>query len=127
MKSMSNSNHFQFEIQVLDHKYKSLFRDIDINYVMTEIKMKSIFKLISLNYTNFFIMGSLETIEYVLGRERFLKIDKYLSSAQILSFCNDFTFSLQKTYRAIDLPVVINGLDSHKNSEIYHVAVEASI
>lgn len=56
-----------FKIQVMDHKYKTLFRDININYVMTEIKMKSILKLVSLNYTNFFIMGNLETIKHVMG------------------------------------------------------------
>lgn len=51
----------------MDHKYKSLFRDMNINFVMTEIGMKPIYKLLSLNYTNFFIMGNLKTIKHVLG------------------------------------------------------------
>lgn len=106
----------------MDHKYKSLFRDININYVMTEMKIKSMFKLIRLNYTNFFIMGNLETIKYVLGTVRLSKINRYRSST-----INDFAYLLQEIFRATDLSVVTNGLDLHKTWEIYHAVVEASI
>lgn len=63
---------------------------------MTEIKIKSIFKLIGLNYTNFFIMGHLETIQYVLGTVRLSRNNRYrqlsfLVFATILYFFFFFT------------------------------------
>lgn len=109
----------------MDHKYKSLFRGININYVMTEIKIKSIFKLIGLNYTNFFIMGHLETIQYVLGTVRLSRNNRYRQlSFLVFATILYFYFFLQEIFRAIDSLVVTNGLDLHKIWEIYRAAVE---
>lgn len=52
----------------MDHKYKTLLRNMDhVKFIMTEMGMKKIFKLRNLNYTNYFIMGSLETIKFAMG------------------------------------------------------------
>lgn len=122
---ISSSFGISFSIQVMDHKYKTLLRDMNIKFIMTEVSMKSIFKLLQLNYTNFFIMGKLETIQHVISMMSF-SFRKYSNGSVCHSIYGGFAYLFQKIYQPINLTALINGTESQMSWEICRVAVEAT-
>lgn len=62
-------------ISVMDHKYKALLQNIPTRHVITAItkpadRQQQISKLRNLDINNFFILGSLQSIREVLGKEQ---------------------------------------------------------
>lgn len=56
----------------MDHKYKVLLDKVPTRHIITEIASpEQIIRLRKLDITNFFILGSLETIKNVLGTFNF--------------------------------------------------------
>lgn len=54
---------------VVDHKYKALLQNIQTKHIITEIASPDqIIKMRKLGITNYFVLGSLESIENVLGK-----------------------------------------------------------
>lgn len=64
-----------FKSTVMDHKYKALLQNIPTRHVITAIakpadRPQQIAKLRNLDINNFFILGSLQSIRDVLGKQR---------------------------------------------------------
>lgn len=61
---------------VLDHKYKVLLQNVPTRHIITEITSpEQIIRLRKLDITNFFILGRLESIRNVLGKQVWIKIE----------------------------------------------------
>lgn len=59
----------------MDHKYKALLQNIPTRHVITAItksadRQQQISKLRNLDINNFFILGSMQSIREVLGKEQ---------------------------------------------------------
>jgi glutamate receptor, ionotropic, invertebrate len=70
------------DLFVMDHKYKALLQNIPTRHVITAIgneqeRGEQIEKLRNLDINNFFILGSLPSIKFVLGELNRNKTFKY--------------------------------------------------
>lgn len=61
-------------VSVFDHKYDSLLHDVKVRNIISEIEnIEQIITLRKLNFNNFFILGTLETVQNVLGTEMYFQ------------------------------------------------------